>query len=289
MANLAKPARKFIRVCSKPLYFGPNINKCTEKKKKKPPRGSESADLTPQTKSTTGDTEQINAAVSQFEDRTRKEGRKGGVEGRRKEERSERSTVVDEPVDGEHHQPLQPLDKLRLAGADGVLLAHPPLHHVVQLVAGHRAHPHQQRVGLGQREAAAACGQGIGVRERNGREFGRGSAVARTHVSNFQGERNGEKMQTRHKSMHRTGGGWRDFLIRHVRFSQFPTNFNYGHNNNNHHTHASTSSAVGCTGQIKSPFTEKSHRVSSQQTSGDIFFPRDGGGGGGRMFSAELT
>lgn len=87
------------------------------------------------------------------------------------EEQSEMSdcaTVINEPVDGEHHQPLQPLDKLGLAGADGVLLAHPPLHHVVQLVAGHRAHSHQQRVGLGQREAAAAaCGQGIGMQGRN--------------------------------------------------------------------------------------------------------------------------
>lgn len=81
-------------------------------------------------------------------------------------ERSERSTVINEPVDGEHHKPLQSLDKLGLAGADGVLLAHPPLHHVVQLVAGHRAHPHQQRVGLRQGEASAACRHGIGSRKQ---------------------------------------------------------------------------------------------------------------------------
>lgn len=63
-------------------------------------------------------------------------------------------TVVNESIDGKNHKPLQPLDKLGLTGTDGVFLAHPPLHHLVELVTGYRAHSHQQRVSLGQREPA---------------------------------------------------------------------------------------------------------------------------------------
>lgn len=63
-------------------------------------------------------------------------------------------TVVNESVNGKNHKPLQALNKLGLAGTDGVFLAHPPLHHLVELVAGYRSHSHQERVGLGQREPA---------------------------------------------------------------------------------------------------------------------------------------
>lgn len=64
--------------------------------------------------------------------------------------------MIDESVDGENHKPLQPLDKLGLAGSDGVFLAHPPLHHLVELIASYGAHAHQERVSLGQREPASA-------------------------------------------------------------------------------------------------------------------------------------
>lgn len=69
-------------------------------------------------------------------------------------EEEEIFTVVNKSVDSENHQPLQPLDELGFTGSDGVLLAHPPLHHLVKLVARHGAHPHQQGVGLGQGEPA---------------------------------------------------------------------------------------------------------------------------------------
>lgn len=68
--------------------------------------------------------------------------------------------MVKESVDGKNDQLLEPLDKLGFTGTDGVFLAHPSLHHLVKLVAGHRAHPHQEGVGLGQREAA--CKNNVG-------------------------------------------------------------------------------------------------------------------------------
>lgn len=79
------------------------------------------------------------------------------------EEEEESGTVVNEPVDGENDQLLEPLHKLGFAGADGVFLAHPPLHHLVELIAGYRAHSHQERVGLGQGEPAPAYRDDIGV------------------------------------------------------------------------------------------------------------------------------
>lgn len=63
--------------------------------------------------------------------------------------------MVDESVDSKNHKLLQPLCKLSLTGANGVLLAHPSLHHLVELITGYRAHPHQERVGLGQGEPTA--------------------------------------------------------------------------------------------------------------------------------------
>lgn len=71
--------------------------------------------------------------------------------------------MVNESVDGENDELLQPLHELGFAGADGVFLAHPPLHHLVELVAGDRAHSHQERVGLGEGEATAACKSNTGV------------------------------------------------------------------------------------------------------------------------------
>lgn len=59
------------------------------------------------------------------------------------------TTVINESVDSKDNQPLQPLHKLRLTSTNGILLAHPPLHHLVELVTGYGAHPHQQRVCLG--------------------------------------------------------------------------------------------------------------------------------------------
>lgn len=44
--------------------------------------------------------------------------------------------MVNESVDGENDELLQPLHKLGFAGPDGVFLAHPPLHHLAELVAG---------------------------------------------------------------------------------------------------------------------------------------------------------
>lgn len=64
--------------------------------------------------------------------------------------------MVNESVDRQHHKPLKSLDKLGLTGTNGVFLAHPPLHHLVELIAGYGAHSHQQRVSLGQREPASA-------------------------------------------------------------------------------------------------------------------------------------
>lgn len=84
-----------------------------------------------------------------------------------KKDKSESGTVINQSVDSEDHKPLQPLDKFCLTGTDGVLLAHPPLHHLVELIAGHRAHPHQEGVGLGQREPTAACGYNIGIWENS--------------------------------------------------------------------------------------------------------------------------
>lgn len=61
-------------------------------------------------------------------------------------------TVINNPVDGQHGEPLQPLRELRLAGLDRVLLAQSPLHHHVKLVTCHRAHLHQKRIGLSEGE-----------------------------------------------------------------------------------------------------------------------------------------
>lgn len=71
--------------------------------------------------------------------------------------------MVNESVDGENDELLQPLHKLSFAGTDGVFLAHPPLHHLVELVAGYRAHSHQERVSLGKGEPTAACKNNTGV------------------------------------------------------------------------------------------------------------------------------
>lgn len=71
--------------------------------------------------------------------------------------------MVNESVDSKNHKPLQPLDELSLTGTNGVFLAHPPLHHLVELIAGYGAHPHQERVSLGQREPAPACKHNIGT------------------------------------------------------------------------------------------------------------------------------
>lgn len=57
--------------------------------------------------------------------------------------------MVNESVDSKYHKSLQPLDKLSLTGTNGVFLAHPPLHHLVELITGYRAHPHQERISLG--------------------------------------------------------------------------------------------------------------------------------------------
>lgn len=73
-----------------------------------------------------------------------------------KQEKNKSGTVVNQSVDGKNHKPLQPLDKLGLTGTNRVFLAHPPLHHLVELIAGYRAHPHQERVSLGQREPTPA-------------------------------------------------------------------------------------------------------------------------------------
>lgn len=71
--------------------------------------------------------------------------------------------MVNESVDSENDQLLQPLHKLCFAGTDRVLLAHPPLHHLVKLIAGYRAHSHQERVGLGKREPTATYKNNTGV------------------------------------------------------------------------------------------------------------------------------
>lgn len=74
-------------------------------------------------------------------------------------------TIVNESVNGKNHKPLQSLYKLSLTGANGVFLAHPPLHHVVELITGYGAHPHQERVSLGQREPTPAYKHNIGTCE----------------------------------------------------------------------------------------------------------------------------
>lgn len=71
--------------------------------------------------------------------------------------------MVNESVDSKDHKSLQPLDKLCLTGANGVFLAHPPLHHLVELIAGYGAHSHQERVSLGQREPAPAYKHNMSV------------------------------------------------------------------------------------------------------------------------------
>lgn len=71
--------------------------------------------------------------------------------------------MVNESVDGKNDELLQPLHKLGFAGSDWVFLAHPPLHHLVKLIAGYRAHSHQERVGLGKREPTAAYKNNTGV------------------------------------------------------------------------------------------------------------------------------
>lgn len=73
-------------------------------------------------------------------------------------------TMVNESIDSKDHKPLQPLDELSLTGTNWVFLAHPPLHHLVELIAGYRAHPHQKRVRLGQGEPAAAYKHNNGIR-----------------------------------------------------------------------------------------------------------------------------
>lgn len=91
--------------------------------------------------------------------------------------------MVDESVDGKNHKPLQPLDELGLAGPDRVFLAHPPLHHLVELIASYGAHAHQERVSLGQREPASAykhntaC-ENTGLGTRGASLFATGSTAA---------------------------------------------------------------------------------------------------------------
>lgn len=82
-----------------------------------------------------------------------------------KREKNKPGTVIDESVNGKNHKPLQPLDKLSLTGSNRVFLAHPPLHHLIELIAGYRAHPHQERVSLGQREPTPAYEHSISMRE----------------------------------------------------------------------------------------------------------------------------
>ena len=72
-------------------------------------------------------------------------------------------TVVNESVDSKNHELLQPLDKLSLTGTNWVFLAHPSLHHLVELIAGYGAHPHQERIGLGQREPASTYKHNFGT------------------------------------------------------------------------------------------------------------------------------
>lgn len=81
--------------------------------------------------------------------------------------------MIDESVDSENHKPLQPLDKLSFAGTNGVFLAHPPLHHLVELIAGYRAHTHQERVSLGQRETATTYKNNINMSSAERRQTGR--------------------------------------------------------------------------------------------------------------------
>lgn len=64
--------------------------------------------------------------------------------------------MVNQSVDCQDNKPLQPLDKLSLTGTNRVFLAHSPLHHLVELIAGYRAHPHQERISLGQRKTPSA-------------------------------------------------------------------------------------------------------------------------------------
>lgn len=80
--------------------------------------------------------------------------------GRIRRDNSEKNwsfTIVNESVHSKNHKSLQPLDKLGFTGTDRVFLAHPPLHHLVELITGYRAHPHQEGVSLGQRELPSTC------------------------------------------------------------------------------------------------------------------------------------
>lgn len=71
--------------------------------------------------------------------------------------------MVNQSVDSKNHKSLQPLDELGLTGTNGVFLAHPPLHHLIELIASYRAHPHQERVTLGQGKPPPAYKHNIGM------------------------------------------------------------------------------------------------------------------------------